>query len=310
MVTMNNYCFPNFFIVGASKCGTTALSEYLRGHPAVFIAERKELHYFCLDFNLRYPRARTLNEYLSHFRGSSGKRAIGEASPWYLYSECAIEQAYAFNPNARFIAMVRNPIDMVPSLHRQLLNNFDEDQQNVLKAWRLQTERNQGRCIPASCREPKVLQYCEVCTLGRQVKRLFSIVPSEKRLVIVLEDLKLDPRAIYRQVLSFLKLEDDGRTAFPILNEAFRWRFQRFSQFVYATPRFMQLVGGMILRALGRERLGLFRVLDRLNDRFNRKAQAKQPLPIEFKEELRSVFAEDIKLLGRMLNRDLSGWLQ
>ena len=51
-------------------------------------------------------------------------------------------------------------------------------------------------------------------------------------------------------------------------------------------------------------------MLDRLNSRFNRKAQAKQPLPLELKEELRKVYANDVKLLGRLLNRDLSRWLQ
>ena len=307
---MDDRSLPNFFIVGAPKCGTTALSSYLSKHPDIFLTKVKELYYFCFDFNPSSARAHTLDEYLTYFQGAGKKRAIGEATPLYLYSDCAIKNAYAFNPDARFIAMVRNPLDMVPSMHRQALNNFHEDQQDLKVAWHLQSERSRGERIPETCREPKLLQYREICRLGHQVERLFSIVPQEQRLVVVLDDLRREASTVYRQVLNFLELDYDGRTVFPVVNEAFRWRFQSFSQFVYAAPSFIEWVGSMILRALGRERVGLFRMLDRLNSRFNRKAQAKQPLPLELKEELRKVYANDVKLLGRLLNRDLSRWLQ
>ena len=117
---------PNLFIVGAPKCGTTALSAYLKTHPDIFVLKEKEVHYFCFDFSKRYPRPSSMQEYLHHFRNGRGKKVIVDASPLYLYSNCAIKNAYEFNPKAKFIAMARNPCEMVPSLHRQLLNNYDE----------------------------------------------------------------------------------------------------------------------------------------------------------------------------------------
>ena len=91
---------PDFFILGAPKCGTTALSEYLRRHPRVFVSRPKEPHYFCADFDYYYaPGQRTEEHYLRLFaEADEGHLAVGEASVWYLYSEDA----------ARNIARVRS----------------------------------------------------------------------------------------------------------------------------------------------------------------------------------------------------------
>jgi hypothetical protein len=300
---------PNFFIVGASKCGTTALSEYLRSHPYVFIVKEKETHYFCTDFDKRYPRPQTLSEYTAQFRGANGKKAIGEASPWYIYSKCALKNAYQFSPSARFIAMVRNPLEMVPSLHRQLLNNQDEDQQDLAAAWKLQSKRKLGNNLPTFCREARLLQYREACELGRQIENMFNIIPSHQRMVVVFDDLKQNTQDVYRSVLAFLDLKDDGMKDFPIVNSSFKWRFNRISKFILTPPPYIQSMGSRFLKLIGRERIGLFRYLYFLNDKFNRKKNRRKELDPIFKKELIETFTDDIFLLGKLLNRDLTGWL-
>ena len=131
---------PDFFIVGAPKCGTTALAEYLRQHPDVFFSDPKEPCYFCNDF----PRKRYVeseSDYTALFRKAKSGSILGEGSVWYLYSECAIENIYQFNPNAKIIAMIRNPVDLVYSLHSQLVYSGEETISDFEEAWDIQYKR-------------------------------------------------------------------------------------------------------------------------------------------------------------------------
>src|SRR5687768_11853389 len=86
---------PNFFIVGAPKCGTTAMNDYLNQHPAIFMAT-KELHYFGRDLKLKNKISEA--EYLKHFTNAGNKKIIGEASVWYLYSKTAAHEIKSFSP--------------------------------------------------------------------------------------------------------------------------------------------------------------------------------------------------------------------
>src|SRR5438309_7571224 len=109
---------PFFFIVGAPKCGTSAMTDYLRQHPAVGTV-LKGPHYFGSDLAVR-PRVDTEAEYLALYR-ECGKRLAGDASVFYLHSMNAAPEIKAFAPGARIVAMLRNPVDMLHSLHSQLV---------------------------------------------------------------------------------------------------------------------------------------------------------------------------------------------
>src|SRR6266545_5937438 len=134
---------PDFFIVGAPKCGTTALNDYLKDHPEIFISARKELHFFGSDLVFRGPRRITEQEYLSFFAPARHEKRLGEASVWYLYSQQAAAEIKAFSPAARIIIMLRNPVDMMYSLHSQRLYNGRETISDFAKA--LATEEMHGR---------------------------------------------------------------------------------------------------------------------------------------------------------------------
>jgi len=116
---------PNFFIVGAPKCGTSALFAYLNQHPQVFMAHLKELHFFGTD--VRYPARPTLDQYLLHFAKAREELRVGEASTSYLFSQSAAQEIRAFNPAARIVIMLRNPVDMMYSLHSEMLYWLNED---------------------------------------------------------------------------------------------------------------------------------------------------------------------------------------
>jgi hypothetical protein len=112
--------YPNFFIVGAPKSGTTALHTYLGMHPEVFMGP-KEAHFFAPDVRIEPLDS---DKYFEGFVGAEGKACIGEASVFYLYPEKAAAAIHEFNPNAKIIVMLRNPVDLLYSLHSQF--QFDQ----------------------------------------------------------------------------------------------------------------------------------------------------------------------------------------
>src|SRR5690242_3134640 len=117
---------PDLFIVGAFKAGTTSMYEYLRAHPQVFMSVPKEPTYFGADLSARYRRM-SEDEYLGLFRDARPDQRVGEATPWYLYSTSAAAEIKAFEPAARIVIMLRNPVDVMFSQHSQLLFNQRED---------------------------------------------------------------------------------------------------------------------------------------------------------------------------------------
>lgn len=212
---------PNFFIVGGPKCGTTALYEYLRSHPSIFFASPKEPDFFTSYPYPRYRRADTMDEYLSLFRRAKDHHvAVGEASVGYLYEKKAITRLHEFNPGARIIALVRNPVDMVYSWHAQLVYNCEEPERDFRKAWDLQSERAAGKNIPEKCRDYRLLLYAEFCKFGKQIEHLFATFPREQVLVIVVDDMRADTKKVYEDTLAFLGVESDGRTEFSRINVA------------------------------------------------------------------------------------------
>ncbi|GAH41694.1 unnamed protein product, partial [marine sediment metagenome] len=112
-------------------------------------------------------RIPTLDRYLALFtRASSSDLAVGEASPQYLYSKTAIRNVRDFEPNARLIVMLRNPIDLAQAAHMECLYWGVENETNFERAWRLQAMRREGRRIPRSCTQPTVLLWEEMARVG------------------------------------------------------------------------------------------------------------------------------------------------
>lgn len=212
--------YPNFFIIGAPKCGTTALAHYLSSHPQIYITPLKEPEFFATDFPGRLVKS--LANYLSLFDDADPTihRAIGEASTIYLCSTDAVSNILEFQPDAKIIVMLRNPVDLVVSLHRQLLKVGNENITDFLEAWDAEKERRTGKRIPPFCREPKFLYYSEYGKLGTQLKRVMDIVPKGQLKIIVFDDFVNNTRTIYQETLAFLGLADDGRNEFPRINEA------------------------------------------------------------------------------------------
>lgn len=288
---------PNFFIVGAPKCGTTSLAAWLADHPQIFFCPQKEPHFFNLDSARR--GIYSLEKYERLFdRATADHIGIGEGSTNYLYSKEAISAIRQYNRAARFIAMVRNPIDMAYSLHGELLVNGDENIQDFEKAWRLQDARSAGRNIPKTCADPHRLFYGGLCKVGQQLERLFDVVPKEKVLLIRLENVIENPRAQYLRVLEFLGVGDDGRTSFPAHNSARERRFRIFWQAMKLLGTNLHSIG---IRPPRNE------IFERLRARSVKTSPRSQLTP-NMRRELSSYFESDIILLEQITGWDLTHW--
>ncbi|MDQ3626844.1 MAG: sulfotransferase domain-containing protein [Verrucomicrobiota bacterium] len=226
---------PNFFIVGAPKCGTTAWVQYLGSHPDIFFSTPKEPHYFCYDFP-NYRWVKNPDDYLRLFENSGSAQAVGEASVQYLYSEVAAKAIRDFNSNAKIIILIRDQENFLPSLHNQLVFNGDEIIKDFELAWRLSSARDRTN-TGWFCRELKFLDYKAAGHFSRQIERYFECFPAEQIRVFHFHDWTLAPRDTYLEILRFLGVEDDGRTEFVPMNVARRRRLNWLTPLIKRPPR-------------------------------------------------------------------------
>jgi hypothetical protein len=299
-----NHPRPDFFIVGAPKCGTTALSEYLRAHARVFLSTPKEPLFFCEDLpGLR--QVTTLPRYLDLFaRVDEGVAAVGEASAMYLFSEVAPSHIRRFNADARIIVMLRNPIDVAHAFHSEMIYSQNEDEADFAVAWELQEERRQGRRIPGRCSEPRLLQYREVARLGSQLERLLTVFPRDQVEIIVFDDFIRDTQRVYEEVLSFLGVPTDGRQVFPRINENKQVRSARLARLTQRPPRLLSRAAALAKRSLGLERVHLLGPLRRAN----LERGTRPPLTADLRRRLGREFAQEVIRIERLLDRRLDHW--
>lgn len=296
----------DFFIIGCPKCGTTALAQYLGQHPHICVTTPKEPHYFAVDLP-GYQGGMSRSAYDALFK-RDGKQCerFGEASVYYLFSHEAVKNIYKYNSDARLIVMLRNPVQLVHSLHAQLLYSRNEDIDSFEEAWHTQEARAQGRRIPKYCTDASVLQYGQVALLGAQIERLYkSPFPKEQIKVLLFDDFIKDTQSVYEEILSFLDVTTDGRTLFPVINANTRHRFSCLGGVYVNTPPLLTGFVKNLKRFLGVKRFNLAPRLAKLNT----VKKQRPPLSADMKQKLQEFYADDIKLLGSLLGQDLIHWL-
>lgn len=304
--------FPDFFLVGAPRCGTTALSRYLSRNPQICFSRPKEPHYFARTESIpeiSELRQKYLDRCFSHC--TSSHRVLGEGSVSYLHIPGAIERILHFNPEAKFIVQIRNPIKMLPSYHLRMQFLLQEDQTDFQTAWELQPARMRGENIPKHCLDPRLLYYNEVSKFGTQIERLFELAGRGRTHVIVFDDFASDTAGTYRSLLEFLEVDDDGQTVFERRFESQMYRFRWLQEllFVPATS------DGKIVETLqqrsrkynpdGTKKMSFIKRLTN----FNKVPKSPEPLTPQMVDTLRETLTPDIRHLSSLLDRDLSHWM-
>jgi hypothetical protein len=291
-------------MVGAPKCGTTAMYGYLRQHPDLFLPERKELRYFGRDLQIRDRRKLSLEEYIGYFSPAPPDVRIGTAYVWYLFSRSAAHEIFEFNPEARIIAMVRNPLEMLPALHAEHLSNGNENIADFTAALAAESDRRQGHRIPQHAHLPQGLEYSRVPRYAEQLERYFTVFGRERVHVIVFDDFARSPDRAYREALQFLGVRDDFTPpSFPVINASKRLRSERLRHLLARPPDLPRRIIRHIVPA------GLRRAAFERAKGWNVVPARRPPVPADTVEQMRAMFVDDVGRLSRLLGRDLRHWI-
>lgn len=292
---------PDFFIVGAFKCGTTALYAYLRQHPGVFMPFHKEPLFFGDDLTRRYGRMSEA-DYRALFREARPGQRVGEASSWYLYSTTAAREIAAYAPGAQIIAMVRNPVDVMHAEHSQLRFNVEEDIADFGEALDAEPARRRGERLPPGPLRPETLYYRHSVRFAEQLERYLDVFGADRVHVVVFDDFRDDTAATYRGVLEFLGVDPGFEPDLGVRNPNKQVRFPRLQRLVYQPP-------GPLLRLV--PRLRRFPLVHRVRDallRANSAAARREAMDPELRRRLTAELAPEVERLGRLIGRDLSAW--
>ena len=290
---------PNFLIVGAPKCGTTAMWRYLQQHPDIFLSPRKDMHYFGSDLDFRV-RARFSKEEYEDFFSEAHEKARGEASVWYLFSKNAAKEIHAYDPHMKIIIMLRDPIPLIYAHYTQMRLNAlgDEDITTFKEALAAEPARKQGKRIPKHNTLPSALFYMEIGQLSIQIQRYLNVFPRENILFLFQEDMGKNMEDVYRTTLEFLGVDPKHQNSFARVNTHKEIRFEWIRTLIGATP---QSIKSLIPP---KRRTNISRWLRRVNMR-----HAKRPkLDPELEKDLRKQFSSEIDALAAIVNRNLDHW--
>lgn len=289
---------PNFFILGAPKCGTTSIADWLSDHPNVFMAPDKEPHFFNSDYVVNKPR--NFQNYEKLFEGARENHiVVSEASTGYFFSDVAIDNILSYSPDARFLVMLRNPLEMVVSLHGQRVFEGYESEKEFARAWRLQPDRAKGNYIPRRCVDGKLLLYGNICLLASHLRRIYDKAGTKRTLTLFLDDVRFNPQKEYRRILNFLDIPDDGRTNFSAKNIAGKPRIKLIHEALIEFRRIRHRFN------LPRPRTGF---LSKIKD-INKVHVTNSPIDEHLMDELVNYFYADIVQLESLVGQSLTHWL-
>lgn len=300
-------CAPNFLVIGAQKCGTTALYAALRQHPEIYMSPVKEPFYFVLngapppyktpnaeyEARLRY----TAESYAALFAEASRQRAIGEASALYLSSyqpERTAANIYAFNPQMRLIALLRQPAERAWSAFQYYWAREFEPLNRFQAALAAEATRRQGNDLPD-------LRYFANGCYFANLKPYFDRFPREQIRVYLYEKWNQQPQVVLRDIFAFLGVDETVVIAPPRANVTVSYRYRGLQRFL-AEPNRPRRWLEQILR--GRWRARVYARLRRYNRR------TLPPLDTRTCWALTERYRNDIEQLQTLIGRDLAHWLQ
>ncbi|MBF0621401.1 MAG: sulfotransferase domain-containing protein [Magnetococcales bacterium] len=302
----------NLFIVGSAKSGTTSLFYELMASQEIRVPDHKEQNFFskgCANVPGNGPGdklatyvAASLEAYESSFTESGSddqsKQAhyYCDASVAYLYDDQAPALIHAYNPDARIIIMLRNPVDRAWSHYRHLKRDcreketfdhaLDKELQRMQDGWEFSWH------------------YVQMGMYSQQVQRYLQIFGHQQVKVVFLDDYRVDSLKVVQDVLRFLELDITlpKREKSQHHNASGEARWPLVSYIFNRPSRLRNFVRDILPRPFAHA------VMERIRS-FNNKPVKPKMMP-ETRSRLIEIFKEDIQQLGKMLQRDLSHWIQ
>jgi hypothetical protein len=184
--------WPNFFLVGPPKCGTTSLYEFLCQHPQIYMSPLKEPRFFSRVCQVPgNPRISKERDYLKLFQAAGRAKAVGEASTDYLWDELAPYRIKEKIPGARIIAILRDPIDRAFSEYL-FFRRFGVESHSSFYEALLGTYGH---------------RYVGIGLYNEQLRRYFRVFGRGRVLVLMFEDLKRNPLRLLRRIAALLEID-------------------------------------------------------------------------------------------------------
>ncbi len=298
---------PSLFIVGHPKTGTTALHAFLSEHPSICMSRPKEPWFFCSDFHRQsdeyhgrplFFRFRDQARYHRVFSHAGSEPVLGEASAVYLHSLTSAAEIARFNPEAKIVILLREPVAFLRALHKEFLRNAMEDEPDFATAISKDGDRKRGRHLPAAIPCPSWSLYCDWVDYARQIGRFFDEFGRSRVQVLLSEDFRSDNPAVYKQVVRFIGVDDGFVPEFRQLNDRGMVTLSWIGRLLF-NPR---------LRWIS-QRILPYRVYSLAIDIARRAswkdATEDNAIPAALVIDLRSRFQPCIEEVSQMLGRDL-----
>jgi hypothetical protein len=305
---------PNFLIIGAQKAGTTALYHYLRQHPQIYMSAVKEPHFFAYEGAKPYfcgPRDQDIvnqqfvadiDDYRALFRGLSNEAAIGEASAMYIYLPGVPQRIRHYVPDAKLIAILRNPVERAYSSFVHLRRDDREPISDFAQALREEKARIHNNWVP-------IWHYKQAGFYYRQLKRYYATFEQHQIKVLLHEELNENPAGALRDIFRFLGVDEtfdlDVSARYNVSGIP-KNKFLHSLHSFLIRPHPVKSVLKPFLPEEFRRRL-LRRSVEGIR---NRTLVKPPPISSEVRAALIAEYRQDILQLQDLIGRDLAGWLK
>ena len=277
------------------------MDRYLAQHPQIFMAPAKELNYFAPD--IVPPEDRMGHDaYFSLFAGARDEKFVGESSVFYMMSEEAATRIHAFNPEARVLIFLRNPVDFIVSHHSQVVFEGYEDITDLETALEAEAGRSAADVGRPHYYREKVRYYRRMALFSEQMERFLSVFGERQVHITLYDDLRDNTPAEYRKILEFLGVDSTVSPKFIVHNANKQMRSPRFMRFLRDPPRWARATSHALMPRPARR--AIVEMLKRMNTKYVARNPLNQAVRLRLTEEL----APEVERLEQILGRDLTAW--
>ena len=294
---------PSFLCVGAGKSGTTALYNYLRQHPQVFLPAQKELQFFAWpdlkQFNNGPGTARSRDDWIKSeadyralYANAPNDVLAGDISPTYLHAPGAPDRMAAMlGDDLRIIIMLRNPVDKVISQYGHLRRDVREDLllEDALDAEKTRIDAGWGA----------IYHYVATSRYSEAVQRYLDRFGPDRVHIVFFEDFVADPVAHVRAVCRFLNIADDIAFSNDVKTNRSGLPKSKALAKVIGPNWFTSLAKMAMPRQVG---VRIKTVL------MNANTGSKEQVTAATRARLRDIFRDDVVALEKLTNRT-TGWV-
>jgi len=276
---------PNCIVNGVAKSGTTAIYNYLKEHPEIFMSERKELNYFAYDPNGGNSPAdtfpvTTLQDYEKEFEKSADFRVRGEASPAYFSVTTSAARIHSLIPDVKLITSLRNPVDRAYSGY-------------------LMHVRNGKASLDIENSFSPDKHWVKLGFYADKLRSIYNTFPREQLKIVLQEELKGDTARTMKGLYEFLGVDAEFQPNIQVKHNVGTLPKNEFVQKIIRKKELVKSVVEPITPHFAKK---IVWKLEKLNQ------SEPQKLPEQCREDLKNLYRQDILIVEELIERDLSRW--